>query len=114
MTNVEDYDFTIPPELIAQRPRPFGEHNLLVYKKGVNRLILYYIINSTHHYRLLNTTLYKLYTLFPDDSISFLSICVTNSVEHTSFEALPSILRSGDLLILNDTKGKKRIDSVNQ
>ena len=66
MTAVADSDFTIAPERLAQRPRSFGEHKLLVYHRG--------------------------------------EISETSSIEHTSFEALPSILRAGDLLILNDTK----------
>ena len=66
MTSVADYDFQIPPERIAQRPRPFGEHKLLVYRRG--------------------------------------STPETSSIEHSSFEALTSILCAGDLLILNDTK----------
>lgn len=56
------YDFHIPHERIAQRPRPFGEQRLLVYCKD------------------------------------------KQTIEHTSFEALPSLLRKGDLLVLNNTR----------
>lgn len=62
MTFTEDYNFTIPSDKVAQRPRPFGEHKLLVYRKG------------------------------------------SKSIEHTSFEALTSILRKGDVLVMNNTK----------
>ena len=62
MTSTGDYDFMIPPEKVAQRPRPYGEHKLLVYKKQ------------------------------------------SKSIEHTSFEALTSILTKGDVLVMNNTK----------
>ena len=33
-TSVDDYDFAIDPERIAQRPRPFAEQKLLVYRRS--------------------------------------------------------------------------------
>jgi S-adenosylmethionine:tRNA ribosyltransferase-isomerase len=33
-TPISEYDFKIPPHLIAQRPRPFGSQKLLVYNKS--------------------------------------------------------------------------------
>lgn len=61
-TPVSDYDFTVPPGRIAQRPRPFGDQKLLVFEKK------------------------------------------TGTITHRLFTDLPTILTSGDLLVLNDTK----------
>ncbi|OQR82088.1 S-adenosylmethionine/tRNA-ribosyltransferase-isomerase [Thraustotheca clavata] len=62
MASSKSYDFVIPRERIAQRPRAFGNQKLLVYHK------------------------------------------TTKSIEHTTFEALPELLKPGDLLVLNDTR----------
>jgi S-adenosylmethionine:tRNA ribosyltransferase-isomerase len=34
MTSAASYDFEIPKERVAQRPRPFGEQKLLVYTRS--------------------------------------------------------------------------------
>ncbi|OQR86934.1 S-adenosylmethionine tRNA ribosyltransferase [Achlya hypogyna] len=62
MASAASYDFVIPKERIAQRPRAFGGQKLLVYRKE------------------------------------------TQTIDHTTFEALPSLLQPGDLLVLNDTR----------
>ncbi|KDO28644.1 hypothetical protein SPRG_06498 [Saprolegnia parasitica CBS 223.65] len=62
MATAASYDFVIPADRIAQRPRPFGSQKLLVYRKA------------------------------------------NHGIEHTTFEALPSLLTPGDLLVLNDTR----------
>lgn len=61
-TKSSEFDFNLPAERIAQRPRPYDEQRLLVYER-----------TSGH-------------------------------INHTYFKALPTLLRKGDLLVVNNSK----------
>lgn len=62
--NLSDFDFEVPPELVAQAPSPRGTARMLVAPPGP----------------------------------------VGSSLRHESVSDLPSHLRAGDLLVLNDTR----------